>query len=84
MTNKKLAFLILGIMLIVIYSPFMSLWALETVFNFKIVYNFWSWLAMTWVHLIIFLARSFSSTTITTINAQVPPGTLPSTTPPAE
>lgn len=67
-------------MVVVVYAPFMSLWSLETVFNFKMIYNFWSWLAMSWIHLIIFLASSTSSTT--DINATISPGSFPPTTPP--
>lgn len=65
MNNKQIAISILAFIAVFIYSPLISLWALETIFQLKITYSFWSWLAMTWVHLIIFLARSSTTTTIT-------------------
>lgn len=74
MNNKRIAFSILSFIAVVVYAPLVSLWTLETIFGFKIVYNFWTWLAMSWIHLIIFLARSSSSTT--TVTATVPPSVL--------
>lgn len=76
MSNKRIALSILAFIAVVVYSPLMSLWALETIFQFKVTYSFWSWLAMSWVHLIIFLARASSSTSTTTINAEIPPSAL--------
>lgn len=58
MSNKKIAVTILAFIIVIVYSPLMSLWALKTIFQLNIVYNFWSWFAMSWVHLIIFLTRS--------------------------
>lgn len=75
MSNKQVAFSILAFIAVVVYAPFMSLWTLETIFRLSIVYNFWSWLAMSWIHLVIFLARSSPSTS-TTINTTIPPSVL--------
>ena len=32
---------------IVIFAPLVVIWALNTLFNLGIAYNFWTWLAMT-------------------------------------
>lgn len=64
MSNKQAALSLLLFIGIVVYAPFMSLWTLETVFQCKIIYNFWTWLGMTWLHIIIFFARPAPSSTI--------------------
>jgi hypothetical protein len=66
MSKERIAFSIIIFIAVVVYTPLMSLWALETIFQVKITYSVWSWLAMSWIHLIIFLAKSSPNTSPTT------------------
>ena len=38
---------------IFIAGPFISIWALNTLFGLGISYNFWTWLAMAWAMMVI-------------------------------
>ena len=40
----KIAGLITLIVLLVIFGPLATIWALNTVFSLNIAYNFWTWL----------------------------------------
>lgn len=66
MSKERIAFSIIVFIAIIVYTPLMSLWALETIFQLKVTYNVWSWLAMSWVHLIIFFAKPSSNISPTT------------------
>lgn len=48
---------------IVIYTPLISLWTINSLFHVNIQYTFWTWLAMSWIHLIIFISRPVSTST---------------------
>lgn len=39
-------FAVMGIIALVIFWPFVIIWALNTVFSLGIAYTFWTWLAM--------------------------------------
>ena len=80
MSNKQIAVSIITFIAIIVYAPLMNLWALETIFQFKIIYSFWSWLAMSWFHLIIFLIilLTKSSSSTTTVTATITPELLKS------
>lgn len=70
MSNKQYAITILTSIAIIIYCPLISLWTLNTIFNLNIAYNIWTWLAMSWFHIIIIFIRSTSNnTTINTITS---------------
>ena len=43
---------------IFITGPFISIWALNTLFGLGIAYNFWTWLAMVWTMMVIGGVRS--------------------------
>lgn len=49
---KVLVFLLLIVGLIIV-GPVISIWALNTLFGLQIATTFWTWLAMTWLHLMI-------------------------------
>lgn len=49
---KVIAFL-LSIVVLIIVAPLISIWALNTLFGLQIVTSIWTWLAMTWLHLMI-------------------------------
>lgn len=52
MTDKVLlVILAILIILILIFGPLISIWALNTLFALSIPYTFWTWLAMFWVGL---------------------------------
>ena len=40
----KIAGLIILIILLVVFGPLMTIWALNTVFGLNIAYTFWTWL----------------------------------------
>lgn len=46
---------LLGILLIILVfvSPIFSIWALNTIFSLAIPMNLWTWLAMSWLHVVI-------------------------------
>lgn len=69
-SNSQIAIAILGFIAVIVYAPLMSLWVFNTIFKLNLEYNFWTWLAMSWVHLIIFISRSTNTTT--TINTSTP------------
>ena len=43
---------------IFIAGPFISIWALNTLFGLGIAYNIWTWLAMVWTMMVIGGVRS--------------------------
>jgi hypothetical protein len=42
----KMALLVLFFVLLIIVGPFITIWALNTLFGLGIAYTFWTWLAM--------------------------------------
>ena len=46
------------VLFIFIAGPFISIWALNTLFGLGIAYNFWTWLAMVWTMMVIGGVRS--------------------------
>ena len=45
----KIVGLVVFVVLLIAVGPFISIWALNTLFGLGIAYNFWTWLAMIWV-----------------------------------
>ena len=55
---KTLAFgLILTVLILVTIGPIVTIWSLNTVFGLEIPFNFYTWIAMAWL-LIILSQRS--------------------------
>ncbi len=48
-----MAFIFLILVLFVVVGPLASIAALNTLFNTNIDMNFWTWLSMAWVHMVI-------------------------------
>lgn len=46
--------LILFLIGIVVISPFITIWSLNTLFALGIEYTIWSWLAMVWLSMVTF------------------------------
>jgi len=44
-----IGFLILIIVIAIIVGPLFTIWALNTLFNLDIAYNFYNWLAASWI-----------------------------------
>jgi hypothetical protein len=38
---------------LVLMSPFVTIWALNTLFKFTIEYTFWTWLAALWLSMAV-------------------------------
>ena len=54
MNNLNLALLGILVIVLVIVSPIFSIWALNTLFpTLAIPTNFWTWLAVFWLHVVI-------------------------------
>lgn len=49
---KSLPFLLL-VLFVIAVSPFVSIWALNTLFGLQIENNFFTWAAMAWLHGIV-------------------------------
>ena len=45
----KIVGLVVFVVLLIAVGPFISIWALNTLFGLGIAYTFWTWLAMIWV-----------------------------------
>jgi hypothetical protein len=50
----KLLLSILLIIIILVFSPFVSIWSLNTLFTTNIAYNFETWAAMIWLTVMTF------------------------------
>jgi hypothetical protein len=59
---RDLAFVVIGILVLValVLTPFVSIWALNTLFALGIEYTIWTWLAMLWVSLVAFGSQGVS------------------------
>lgn len=54
MTKLALFQLIIIMVLLAMFTPFVTIWSLNTLFpNLAIPYDFWTWLAMVWLNGII-------------------------------
>lgn len=53
MNTYTLALIGLLVIVLIIVSPFLSIWALNTLFSLTIPTNIWSWLAVCWLHIVI-------------------------------
>lgn len=42
------------ILVLIIISPIISIWALNTLFKLNIEFSFWTWLAVAWLQTICF------------------------------
>ena len=60
MKNTAVAFLILTVIALVIFAPFLLIWSLNTLFALGIEYTVWTWLAA------LVLTGTFGKTTIKT------------------
>jgi len=45
MTYLKLAGILVTVIVLIVVGPFLTIWALNTLFNLSIAYTFWTWLA---------------------------------------
>jgi len=50
----KIIGLIVLIILLVVFSPLITIWSLNTLFSLSIAYTFWTWLATAWLSLVTF------------------------------
>lgn len=50
----KIAALILLLILLIVFSPLITIWALNTLFALNIAYTVWTWLATAWLSLVTF------------------------------
>jgi multidrug transporter EmrE-like cation transporter len=50
----KLVGLVGLLILLIVFSPLITLWALNTLFNLGIAYTIWTWLATAWLSLVTF------------------------------
>lgn len=46
--------LIFLLLLLIVFTPLITIWALNTLFNLGIAYTFWTWLATAWLSLVTF------------------------------
>lgn len=46
--------LVILLIFLIIVSPFLSIWSLNTLFNLGIDYTIWTWLAMAWLSTVTF------------------------------
>jgi hypothetical protein len=54
MNTYTLALIGLLVIVLIIVSPFLSIWALNTIFpTLAIPMNVWTWLAVCWLHIVI-------------------------------
>lgn len=54
MNDFGVAMVVLVFGAIVILSPFVSIWALNTLFGLGIEFSLWTWLAGVWLHATLF------------------------------
>ena len=57
--------LIIGIVtffVMFIYAPFITIWVINQLTKLNIQYTIWTWLAVQWLHIIIYFFRSNTST----------------------
>ena len=54
MNNVKYLVIILALIAIIILAPFVTIWALNTLFGLGIAYTFFTWLATVWLQLVTF------------------------------
>ena len=50
----KIAGLIILLILLIVFSPLITIWALNTLFALNIAYTIWTWLATAWLSLVTF------------------------------
>ena len=50
--NKAIALLILAL-LIIVFAPLVTIWALNALFGLEIAYNIGTWFAVLWLSLIV-------------------------------
>lgn len=48
-----MVFFLVLIIAIVVVGPFVTIWALNTLFGFKIAFTFWTWLASAWLSAVV-------------------------------
>jgi hypothetical protein len=53
MNTYTLALIGLLVIVLIIVSPFLSIWALNILFSLTIPMNIWTWLAVCWLHIVI-------------------------------
>lgn len=54
-TNILIMLVLIPILIgIVIVSPFITIWSLNTLFALSIGYTIWTWLAMVWLSMVTF------------------------------
>lgn len=46
--------LIFLLLLLIVFTPWITIWALNTLFNLGIAYTFWTWLAAAWLSIVTF------------------------------
>jgi hypothetical protein len=49
----KIVGLVLLIAVLVLIGPFVTIWALNTLFGLGIAYTFWTWVAIVWLGLVL-------------------------------
>lgn len=50
----KIIGLIVLLILLIVFSPLITIWSLNTLFNLSIAYTIWTWLATAWLSLVTF------------------------------
>jgi hypothetical protein len=50
----KITGLIVLLVLLIVFSPLITIWALNTLFALGIDYTIWTWLATAWLSLVTF------------------------------
>lgn len=49
MKYKSIFLLIIVLIAIIVFSPFLTIWSLNTLFSTGIPYTFWTWAAILWL-----------------------------------
>lgn len=49
--------ILLVAMAIIVASPLITIWAVNTLFGLGVEYTFWTWLAMSWIYVLMFGGR---------------------------
>lgn len=49
----KIMGFILFLVVLVLIGPFITIWALNTLFGLGIAYTFWTWVAVVWLGLVL-------------------------------
>ena len=62
MNTYTLALIGLLVIVLVLVSPLLSIWALNTIFSLTIPTNVWTWLAVAWLHIVIGGSVSYKKT----------------------